>query len=107
MSCSTGSSKTSHELHDQRANDYVMVTEKVKLTKKQYEVLNIVCTIYERSISEYMREALIEAIKTDVEEGNFCDALLDKLDGDDQKEDKGVSSNSPAFIEDDINQLQF
>ena len=63
MSCSTGSSKTSHELHDQRANDYVMVTEKVKLTKKQYEVLNIVCTIYERSISEYMREAILFIIE--------------------------------------------
>lgn len=106
-SSSADTSKAIHRFRDQKGDDYVTLTEKVDLTEKQYEVLNIVCTTYGKSLSEYMQEAIVEAMKSDIEEGNFCDALLDKLDGDDQKVDKRMSSNSPAFIEDDINQLQF
>ena len=29
-----------------------------------------------------MQEALIEAMKFDIEEGNFCDTLLEKIDKD-------------------------
>jgi hypothetical protein len=57
------------------------------LTTQQYEVLNVVCNTYEKSVSEYMGEALVEAMRSDIEEGNFCDALLDKLDGDDHNEE--------------------
>ena len=56
---STGSSEV---LRDQRGNDYVTLTEKVDLTKKQYEVLNIVCTTYGKSLSEYMEEALAQLV---------------------------------------------
>ena len=95
--------------HNGSENDVVDITlsEKIRITRKQYEVLKIVCDTYQKSIPEYIQEALVEVMRSDIEEGNFCDALLDKLGGDDQKEDKGMDSNSPAFIEDDINRLQF
>jgi hypothetical protein len=32
-----------------------------------------------------MQEALVEAMQYDIEEGNFCDVLLGKLDEDDEK----------------------
>lgn len=37
------------------------------------------CDTYQKPIPEYMQEALIEVIRSDIEEGNFCDALLGKL----------------------------
>jgi hypothetical protein len=58
----------------------VTVSEKVNLAKDQHELLNIICNIYEISISEYMQEALIEAMRFDIEEGNFSEVLLGKLD---------------------------
>jgi len=75
--------------------------------KKQYDVLKIVCDTYQKSISEYMQEALVELMRSDIEEGNFCDALLDKLDGDDPNEEKRMDSSSSAPIKDDIDSLQF
>ncbi len=61
----------------------------------------------QQAVSEYMKEAIVEAIKSDIEEGNFCDALLDKLGGDDQKEEKPMNSSSTSYIGDDVNGLQF
>src|SRR5688500_3552690 len=106
-SCSTDSSKVLHRYSGQKGNDFVTLTERLELTKKQYDVLKIVCDTYQKSISEYIQEALVEVMRSDIEEGNFCDALLDKLGGDDEKEEKGMSSSSPAFIEDGVNHLQF
>jgi hypothetical protein len=37
--------------------------------------LNIICDTYQISTSEYMQEAM----KFDLEEGNFCDVLLGKI----------------------------
>jgi hypothetical protein len=69
-----------------RANaNLVTINEKVNLTKSQYEVLKTICDTYEQSISEYMREALIEAMKFDITDGNFPDILLGKLDEDHEK----------------------
>ena len=31
-----------------------------------------------------MQEATIEAMKSDIEEGNFCDTLLEKIDNDER-----------------------
>ena len=88
-------------------DDYVTLNEKVDLTKNQYEVLKIVCDTYQKSIPEYMQEALIEVMRTDIEEGNFCEALLDKLGREDVEEEKRTNPSSPAFINDDISNLQF
>ena len=102
-----GSSKIHHNSRDRIENDCVSLTEKVNLTKKQYEVLKIVCDTYQKSIPEYMQEALVEVMRTDIEEGNFCDALLDKLGGEDQEEEKGMKSSPPTFMKDNIDSLQF
>jgi len=42
-----------------------------------------------------MQEGIVEAMKSDIEEGNFRDALLDKLDGDNLKEEKRYDRSSP------------
>ena len=55
-----------------KQDEIITLTEKVNLTKDQHEVLNIICDTYQISISEYMQEALVEAMKFDLEEGNFC-----------------------------------
>ena len=62
------------EVHE----ELVSITEKINLTKKQYEVF-IICKTCEESISQYLEEALVEAMRFDIEEGNFCDALLEEL----------------------------
>ena len=95
--------------HNGSEDDVVDITlsEKIRVTRKQYEVLKIVCDTYQKSISEYMQEALVEVMRTDIEEGNFCEALLDKLGGEDQVEEKGMNSSYPTFMKDNIDSLQF
>jgi len=78
----------------------VSITEKVNLTKNQYEVLNIICNTYEQSVSQYLQEALVEAMKFDIEKGNFCDVLLDKII--DKKEDKSKGKNISSSITDSV-----
>ena len=39
----------------------------------------MICNSYEMTVSEYMQEALVEAMRFDIEEGNFSDVLLGKL----------------------------
>jgi hypothetical protein len=41
--------------------------------------LKIICDTYETSFSEYMQQALVEAMRFDIEEGNFSDTLLEKI----------------------------
>jgi hypothetical protein len=60
-------------------NELVIIQEKVNLTKEQNEVLQMICNSYEMTVSEYMQQALIEAMRFDIEEGNFSDVLLEKL----------------------------
>jgi hypothetical protein len=59
-------------------SELVTINEKVNLTKEQNEVLQMICNSYEMPISEYMQEALVEAMRFDIEEGNFSDVLLEK-----------------------------
>ena len=82
--------------------ELVTITEKVNLTKSQYEVLNIICNTYEESVSQYMEEALIEAMKFDIEEGNFCDTLLEKIDSEDKGKNNSNCSSSPAPLAPDL-----
>jgi hypothetical protein len=60
-------------------SELVTINEKVNLTKEQNEVLQMICNSYAMTISEYMQQALIEAMRFDIEEGNFSDVLLEKL----------------------------
>ena len=56
--------------------------------------MKIICDTYETSLSEYMQEALLEAMRFDMEEGNFSDALLEKLGGRNSKNDNSSSSHT-------------
>jgi len=77
--------------------ELVSITEKIDLTKKQHEVLNIICNTYEESISQYLKEALVEAMRFDIEEGNFCEALLEKINS-----NKKTENNSPVSSPDSL-----
>ncbi len=82
----------------------ITINEKVNLTKKQYEVLKIICDTYEQSVSEYMEEALVEAMQYDIEEGNFSATLLEKLEEDDMKKDN--SSSPTSSTKNELDKLQ-
>jgi hypothetical protein len=57
----------------------VTLSQKIYLTKKQSEVLKTICDAYEQSISQYLQEILVDVMRCDIEEGNFCDALIEKI----------------------------
>jgi len=98
------SSKSESEISHTNSNkkdDFITITEKIKLKKDQYEVLKIICNTYQTSFSEYMQEALIEAMKFDIEEGNFCDTLLEKIDSNDKSKNSSPSS-FPAPLAPDL-----
>jgi len=91
-SSSSPSSKVNETYCKDPAN-VITINEKVNLTKDQHKVLNIICNTYQISISEYMQEALVEAMKFDLEEGNFCDTLLEKIGDNDSKKDNSSSTS--------------
>ena len=74
------------EVHE----ELVSITEKIDLTKKQHEVLKIICNTYEISLLEYIQQAVVEAMRFDIEEGNFSDALLEKLGGEDSNKKNNI-----------------
>jgi hypothetical protein len=83
-------------------SELVTINEKVNLTKEQNEVLQMICNSYEMTISEYMQQALVEALRFDIEEGNFSDVLLEKLGGDKKKENANGAQRSSVQNELDI-----
>jgi hypothetical protein len=92
--------------------ELVTITEKVNLTKNQYEVLNIICNTYEQSVSQYLQEALVETMRFDIEEGNFSDVLLEKITDKKEeninKEKKGNSFLTGSSVDNDLGaDLQF
>jgi hypothetical protein len=82
--------------------ELVTINERVNLTKKQNEVLQMICNSYEMSISEYLQEALVEAMRFDIEEGNFSDILLEKLGEDKKKENANSTQHSSTQNELDV-----
>jgi hypothetical protein len=84
------SKTTPHKVQDKN-EELVTITEKINLTKSQYEVLNIICNTYQESVSQYLQEALVEAMRFDIEEGNFSDVLLQKIT-DKKEEEKSKGS---------------
>src|SRR5947199_10355157 len=77
-------------------DDIITINEKVNLTKQQHQVLKVICDTYETSFSEYMQQALVEAMRFDIEEGNFSDTLLEKIGVEDSKNDSSSSLSSVA-----------
>jgi hypothetical protein len=99
-SAATSSSKLTNTQNKNKdsMDDVITINEKVNLTKSQHQVLKIICDTYEVPLSEYMQQALIEAMRFDIEEGNFSDALLEKIGGEDTKNDNSSPSTSPASL---------
>jgi hypothetical protein len=58
------------------------------------------------SFSDYMQQALVEAMRFDIEEGNFCDTLLEKIDDDDKSKNNSPSSPAPNPINSDLDMLK-
>ncbi len=58
----------------------VKFDQQIILTKDQFELLKIISNAHDKSISEYIQKAVIETMKNEIEFGDFCDTLLDKLD---------------------------
>jgi DNA polymerase I-like protein with 3'-5' exonuclease and polymerase domains len=89
------------QTNNEDPSQLVTINERVNLTKKQNEVLQMVCNSYEMTISEYMQQALVEAMRFDIEEGNFSDVLLEKLglDTDKKKTDFTQSTTSEEELE--------
>ncbi len=105
------SSKVNQTYNNGRTNDpaisnLVTIHERVNLTKEQYDVLKTICHTYEESISDYMQEALIEAMRFDIEEGNFCDILLQKLDNNDKARNNSSSPPAPNTMNSDLDLLK-
>jgi hypothetical protein len=75
-------------------SELVTINEKVNLTKEQNEVLHMICNSYKESVSQYLQEALVEAMRFDIEEGNFSDVLLEKLGEDKKKENANGTQHS-------------
>jgi hypothetical protein len=93
-------------------NNIITINEKVNLTKEQHHVMKIICDTYEMPFSEYMQQALVEAMRFDIEEGNFSDALLEKIGGEDSKKDNNSSpqtsstSLAPDLMKNDLDLLK-
>jgi hypothetical protein len=79
----TSSINNSDDMHaDTTTQDpHVTINQQIVLTRDQYELLKIISNAYNKSVSEYIQKALIETMKSEIEFGDFCDMLLDKLDG--------------------------
>jgi myosin-crossreactive antigen len=60
-------------------------------TKKQNEILRMVCDLYETEVGEYIKDALIESLKEEITDGDFCGLLASKLDDSKKAGVKAVS----------------
>ena len=98
----TSSSKLTNTQNKNKntAEGIITINEKVNLTKQQHQVFKTICDTYQMSISEYMQQALVEAMRFDIEEGNFSDALLEKLDEGKKKENS--KSIQPSSMKDEL-----
>jgi hypothetical protein len=103
-STATSSSKLTNTQNKSKdsIDDIITINEKLSLTKPQHQVLKIICDTYETSVSEYMQQALVEAMRFDIEEGNFSDALLEKIGVEDRKQDNSSPSSSAASLAPDL-----
>jgi len=104
-SAATSSSKLANIQNKNKysGDDFIIINEKVNLTKQQHEVLKTICDTYQMSFSEYMQQALIEAMMFDIEEGNFSDALLEKIGVENSKQDNSSPSSSASLTTDFTN----
>ncbi|HEX5893043.1 MAG TPA: hypothetical protein VFY41_09295 [Nitrososphaeraceae archaeon] len=55
------------------------------------------------TISEYMQQAMAEAMRFEIEEGNFSDVLLEKLGKDNRKKKTDLTQAGP--LKDQVDKL--
>jgi hypothetical protein len=94
LSSATQSKADNSNCDANKENDIITLTEKIKLKKDQYEVLKMICDTYQTSFFQYIGEAIIEAMRFDVEEGNLCDTLLEKIDHNDKSDNNNNNNNN-------------
>jgi hypothetical protein len=100
VSSSTATSAPPKVIHTNNTepSELVTINEKVNLTKEQNKVLQMICDSYEMTISEYMQQALVEAMRFDIEDGNLSDVLLEKLGvGTGEKKTDLAHTNTPQM----------
>jgi hypothetical protein len=51
---------------------FTTISELTKLTKKQNEILTMVGDLYEVEVAEFIKDALIESLKEEITDSNFC-----------------------------------
>ena len=102
-SVSSSSASASSKVIPTKNSEPVTINEKVILTKEQNEVLQMICNSYEMAISEYMQQALVEAMRFDKEEGNFSDVLLEKLGVETRMKEN--DSTQPSTLKDELDKL--
>ena len=102
-SMSSSSASLPSKVIPTKDSEPVTINEKVILTKEQNEVLQMICNSYEMTISEYMQQALVEAMRFEIEEGNFSDALLEKLGVETRK--KETDSTQSNTLKDQLDRL--
>jgi hypothetical protein len=78
----------------------IPINEPIRLSKKQNEILIMVCDLYEMKVAEYIKEALIESLKEELTDGDFCGLLASKLD-DNKKENKSKAGDKA--VSDQVN----
>jgi hypothetical protein len=104
LSCSSTATSTSKSIQNKSKDaindDLIAINEKISLTKHQHQVLKIICDTYQMSFSEYMQQALVEAIRFDIDEGNLCDALLEKIGEDNKKDNSPPPSSHYSYAPD-------
>ena len=61
-------------------DSHVTINQQIILTEDQFELLKIISKAHDKTISEYIQKALVDTMKAEIEFGDFCDILLDKLD---------------------------
>ena len=96
-----------YEKNKDTVNNTITINEKVNLTEQQHQVLKTICDTYQMSLSEYMQQAVIEAMRFDIEEGNLCDALLEKIGAENSKKDNHSSPPSPTALTPDPMKTDF
>ena len=92
-------------------NNIITINIEIMLAKNQYEVLNIICNTYKKSIQEYIHKALVQTMQSDIEDGNFSEALLDKLDEEDINDNQKIKNNDDnvsysSYVKNDLENLQ-
>jgi predicted DNA-binding protein len=95
-------SPKSEKGRDNNSDDTIItINENVRLTKNQHQALKIVCDIYQQTFSEYIQEALVQTMKTDIKDGNLSINLLERLDDGPDPESTKSETNESGIETDD------